>query len=84
MRLDVYVETGCRFCERAQEIAHEIGDAYPGMAVRIIDVADAPAAADVFAVPTFVLNGTVISLGNPDRSALRCAIESLLNRGALS
>ena len=79
MRLDVYVETGCRFCERAVEIAQEIDEAYPRMSVRILDVAEAPGGDDVFAVPTFVLNGEVISLGNPDRSELRRTIEALLN-----
>ena len=84
MRLDVYVETGCRFCERAMEIAQEIDEAYPRMSVRVIDVTDAPDTADVFAVPTFVLNGEVISLGNPKRTELRRAIESLLSPEPLS
>lgn len=51
---------------------------YPSMSVRVIDVADADAAGRVFAVPTFVLNGEIVSLGNPDRSDLRRRIESLL------
>ncbi len=83
MRLDVYVETGCRFCERAMEIAQEMGDAYPRMSVRVIDVAEASAISDVFAVPTFVLDDKVISIGNPDPSDLRRAIESLLSPEAL-
>jgi len=79
VRLDVYVETGCRFCERAVEIAQEVDEAYPRMSVRVLDVAEAPGGDDVFAVPTFILNGDVISLGNPDRSELRRAIEGLLD-----
>ena len=79
VRLDVYVENGCRFCERAMEIAQEIDEAYPRISVRVIDVTEADGRrTDVFAVPTFVLNGEVVSLGNPKRTDLCRAIEGLL------
>ncbi len=85
VQLDVYVEAGCPSCKRAVKIAREADEAYPDMAVMIIDVAESDAPpADVFAVPTFVLNGEVVSLGNPRRADLNRAIESLLGPEPLS
>jgi len=81
VRLDVYVEAGCPSCKRAVKIAQEADEAYPDMAVTIIDVAESDQPpADVFAVPTFVLNGDVVSLGNPRRADLSRAIESAFGR----
>jgi hypothetical protein len=84
VELDVYVENGCRICERAIQIAREVEEAYPLMAVRVRRAKEAPEAEDIFAVPTFVLNGRVISLGNPDWSDLRRAIESEVGPATLS
>lgn len=79
IELQVYVQPGCPQCERATELAQEIDGDYEQLAVEVIDMATAPAHHDdVFAVPTFILNGKVISLGNPGRNDLRREIESLL------
>jgi hypothetical protein len=70
--LDVYVSSQCANCVEARRLANEAGAAYPGLAVRVIDL-DATAAARpeyVVAAPTYVLNGRVISLGNPYRDEL--------------
>jgi hypothetical protein len=39
----------------------------PGLAVQVIDLADPSATrpSSVFAVPTYVLDGRIVSLGNP-------------------
>ena len=80
VRLDVYVEAGCPSCKRALKIAQEVDEVYPDMTVTVIDVAEADGQpADVFAVPTFVLNGAVVSLGNQKRTDLHRAIEGLLD-----
>ena len=76
--LDVFVSPGCDNCARAVRLAGEVDDAYPDLAVRVVDVATAQQPEDVFAVPTFVLNGRVLSLGNPHRADLRRQIEALL------
>lgn len=78
--LQVYVKAGCAQCDRATELALEVEADYAQLAVRVIDMAEAPTRPDdVFAVPTFILNGKVISLGNPERSDLRREIEVLLH-----
>ena len=78
--LQVYVKADCPQCQRATELAQEVESHYAQLAVRVIDMADPSVRPDdVFAVPTFVLNGKVISLGNPGRNDLRREIESLLS-----
>ena len=81
VELQVFVEAGCALCQRALRLAEEVEGAFPELAVRVIDASEPSGRPDdVFAVPTFVLNGRVLSLGNPKRSLLHHAIESLLRR----
>ncbi len=81
VELQVYIEAGCAQCERAVRLAQEVDDDYSQLAVRLIDIGDeAPRPDDVFAVPTFMLNGRVFSLGNPRQSHLRQEIEALLRK----
>ena len=79
VELQVYVEAGCAQCERATQLARQIDGDYARLTVRVIDMGDPRARPDeVFAVPTFLLNGRVVSLGNPERRRLRQEIEALL------
>lgn len=81
VELQVYIEAGCTQCERAVQLAQEVDNDYSQLAVRLIDIAEAvPRPDDVFAVPTFMLNGRIFSLGNPRRSHLREEIEALLHK----
>jgi glutaredoxin len=79
--LRVYVKAGCAQCERARALAAEAGAAHPGLTVEIVDVSEGHQRRDeVFATPTFVLDGRVLSLGNPRREKLWRAIEASLDR----
>jgi hypothetical protein len=71
-RLDVYVSRHCANCAEARLLADEAAAAYPAVSVRVIDLdaSDGPAPEYVVAAPTYVLNGRVISLGNPYREEL--------------
>ena len=67
--LDVYVAPACAGCETARRLAAALRAlALPGVEVRLIDLSEPgvvrPPA--VFAVPTYLLDGRVLSLGNPD------------------
>jgi predicted thioredoxin/glutaredoxin len=80
IELQIFVEAECEPCERAQELGRELDDAFPQLRVRVSDIHDRSARRnDVFAVPTFVLDGQVFSLGNPEPEALRRGVERLLN-----
>ena len=79
-KLDVYVASGCSSCRRAREIAASLLGAYPGLLVQVVD-ADSAAEGSlpdaVVAVPAYVLDGTLISLGNPNPVTLREQLAAL-------
>lgn len=78
--LEVYVEQDCRPCEHARRLANRISERLPQVDVRLIDLSldehDRPAS--VFAVPTYLLNGELLSLGNPDEEELIACLQSAL------
>ncbi len=78
--LEVYVTEDCQGCIEARAIAEEMSTQFPVLDVRLIpiDQADVEAPEDVFAVPTFVLQGKVVSLGNPDRDELCRKIDATI------
>jgi alkyl hydroperoxide reductase subunit AhpF len=68
VRLDVYVSGECLNCEEAVQLAEEAATRYPNVDVRVIDLDELdgnPPPEPVVAVPTYLLNGRVVSLGNP-------------------
>jgi len=71
-RLEIYVEPGCRICARSEDIAAEIRATHRDIEVLLIDMSGAGGDHRnlVVAAPTYILNGRVISLGNPDRLEL--------------
>ena len=80
-RLDVYVTSGCSSCRRAREIATSLQGAYPGLLVQIVDADGAGEGSlpdAVVAVPAYVLDGTLISLGNPNPVTLREQLAALV------
>jgi hypothetical protein len=77
--LDVYVAGHCWTCEETHRLAALAAARFPGLEVRLRDVdATAPLPDRVVAVPTYLLDGTVISLGNPAPEALLTRIRSSL------
>lgn len=81
--LQVYVEEGCALCRHSRELAEEASRLYPQLRVEVVDVqSDGSAPPDeVFAVPTFLLNGRVLFLGNPRASHLHRALRRALTEG---
>lgn len=82
-RLEVYVASHCLSCVEARRLAAAAAQCFPGLEVRTIDVdaaarTGAPAALPerVVAVPTYLLDGAVIALGNPDPEQLFARIAS--------
>jgi alkyl hydroperoxide reductase subunit AhpF len=66
--LEVYVSAECPNCSEAVRLAHEAAARYPDIVVSVIDLAQLqgnPPPDPVVAVPTYLLNGRVVSLGNP-------------------
>src|ERR1051326_1301301 len=66
-RLEVYVSAECPNCCEAVRLAQESAARYPDIVVRVLDLEElhGPPPDPVVAVPTYVLDGQVVSLGNP-------------------
>ena len=80
-RLEVFVSAHCWQCPAALEIARDMKKEFDPLSVRVIDL-DEPEAqkpGTVFAVPTFLLNGKIVSLGTPSRDTLRLQIQNALD-----
>lgn len=68
MQLEIYITNQCTNCEEALLIA-ERARGIAGLEVAVIDL-DQPGQhvpPRVVAVPTYLLNGRIVSLGNPKR-----------------
>ncbi len=79
-RLQVVVSRHCFSCQQSVEIAHTLAREFPKLCVQIINL-DEPCAVKpkvVFAVPTFLLNDRIVSLGTPYLHDIRNRIEKAL------
>lgn len=85
MRLEIYIAANeCANCDEALLIAEQ-ARRIAGLEVVVIDldVLDAqrePIPAEIFAVPTYRLNGQVISLGNPEREAFLAMLQANIHQ----
>lgn len=70
-RLDVYVSEGCWSCQETRRIVAEMRDQFPHIEIALFESEPESWPELIFAVPTYVLNGRVISLGNPRRHELQ-------------
>ncbi len=71
--LDIYVAPDCLGCETARHLASKVlALGLANLDVRLLDLSkpDVIRPPVVFAVPTYVLDGRVISLGNPEQDWL--------------
>ena len=76
--LTVYVEQGCTSCHAAWGVAERVRVTYPEVEVRVIDLSDVSSEDvpdGVFAAPTFLLDGEVVSLGTPAWETLTALLE---------
>lgn len=79
IKLEVYVERNCLVCRRSLRLAEHVRQRYPDVDVRVVDTAAVGNHSHlVVAMPTFILNGLVFSLGNPSKTELDAAITDLL------
>ena len=69
--LNVYVTDGCWSCEETRVIVAEMQHQFPEVEIALLDLHPELWPDEVFAVPTYMLDGRVISLGNPSREKLQ-------------
>jgi hypothetical protein len=82
-RLEVYVTEHCFRCPEARRLAEAAARRFPTVSVRVIDLEREPEARPdgLVAVPTYMLDGLVIALGNPHRAELFRHLERSLDAG---
>lgn len=70
--LRIYVARHCETCAEARRMAEEIRQLYENVEVETMELDEEESVNpdDVFSVPTWVLNGRIISLGNPSYNEL--------------
>lgn len=78
MKLQIVIEENCLFCPEAIALGKEVRNRFPDLEVEVLDLAKegTPRPEAVFAVPTFLLEGQVIFLGNPSAQRLFERIET--------
>jgi Thioredoxin domain len=84
-RLAVVVGGTCPQCQQAVELAQRVAIEFPALTVQIINLDEAGAVKPdaVFAVPTYLLNDGIISLGNPSLDEIRHHVQSVSARSSL-
>lgn len=70
LKLQIFVAEGCWSCEESRRIAAETQARFEDVEVVVLDLLSDECPPNVFAAPTYLLNGRIISLGNPRREAL--------------
>lgn len=77
-RLEIYVASTCIASATARGLAGIVaGWEIPDLEVRVVDL-DEPGAVrprSVFAVPTYLLDGALLSLGNPSVDEIRAQLD---------
>lgn len=70
--LRIYIAQHCETCVEAQRLAAEVRLKFASIKLELIDLDEAGSQNpdDVFSVPTYVLNGRIIWLGNPSPAEL--------------
>jgi len=69
--LEIYIDENCSNCEIARDLAREVRLRMPHVVVRLQEIHLQTALPEtVFAVPTYLLNGKRIALGNPSLADL--------------
>ena len=70
VKLQIFITDDCWSCEESRRIAAETEARFTDVEVRLVDLMSDERPSNVFAAPTYVLDGRVISLGNPRREEL--------------
>ncbi|NIS80870.1 MAG: hypothetical protein GTO14_11820 [Anaerolineales bacterium] len=81
VKLDIYIDPACPGCDTAINIARTVKEHMPQISVNLIDLtrSESHRPDAVFAVPTYLLNGKTMSLGNPDEAMLLSRLREALD-----
>ena len=71
VRLEIYVTEDCWTCEESRRLATQVETQLPWVDVELVDLNKPDRPSNVFAAPTYLLDGRVIFLGNPHWNELQ-------------
>jgi hypothetical protein len=80
--LTVYISDECWSCQETRRILTDITPHFTHLLVRLVDTRQEPLPDDVFAIPTYRLDGKIVWLGNPTREALQNRLNALFSSDA--
>lgn len=80
LTLRVYVSEECWSSAEARHIAADIGSQFPEVFVELVDIKDGAIEPSVIAVPTYLLDGQSIFLGNPSPQELGLKLATALRK----
>ncbi len=75
----VFIDSHCQICNEARALVAEMSDLFPTLQITLHDSGREDWPSKVFAVPTYMLNGRIISLGNPSREQLHQQLNEALS-----
>jgi hypothetical protein len=70
LKLQIFVTDNCWSCEESRRIAAQTQARFEDIEVTLVELNSDECPPGIFATPTYLLNGQVISLGNPRREEL--------------
>jgi predicted thioredoxin/glutaredoxin len=79
LQLDIIVGARCPICQENLKSLEELRRLLPNVQIQVVDI-DAPGARvpkNVIAIPTFLLNGSVVATGNANVQELKQFVDSL-------
>lgn len=77
--LRVFISEDCWSCCESRRIIGEIAPQFPQITIELVDLSAQKRPDEIFAVPTYVLDGKVISLGNPYLTELQKKLQDALS-----
>lgn len=77
--LQVFIDESCWSCAESRRIVEMLRPSFPTVRFQFSDLQNEPHPDTVFAAPTFLLDGRVISLGNPTPRRLRLLLEEAVS-----
>jgi len=75
--LTVYIADDCWSCAETRRILDDIMPQFPDLQLNLVNTQREPLPENVFAVPTYLFDEKIISMGNPTREALQQRLTSL-------
>ncbi len=78
-KLDVYVSDECWSCRETRRLVACMREHFPYIDIAVFDLDRDNWPQHVFAVPTYILDGKLISLGNPTEETLQATLQASQN-----